>query len=158
MTDLMANNKDESVTDNVAVTDEVAVADIATTGSPNQPRAKLTPNTNGKTSQNTHIPGRANHNRHWRSQINREVTKQNCMDYAKANTHSPGKGPSHNKGISLSQMTPSQTMAHAIEISKVDTGKVRASTPDTSDSDLEPTPPIPKTVPKTAKKTGQQIH
>ena len=89
---------------------------------------------------------------HWRSKLNREITKQKYIDSAKANSHSPGKGPSHSEGISLSQMTPSQTMACTIEISKVDKGKDRTFSPASPDSDIEPTPPIHKTAPKTVKK------
>ena len=64
---------------------------------------------------------------HWRSKINREITKEKYIASAKANTHSPGKGPSHSEGISISQMTPSQTVARTIEISKVDKGKTSIS-------------------------------
>ena len=53
-------------------------------------------------------------------------------------------------------MTPSQTMARTIEISKVDKGKDRAFSPASPDSDIEPTPPIPKTAPKTAKKPNNK--
>ena len=53
-------------------------------------------------------------------------------------------------------MTPSQTMARTIKISKVDKGKDRAFSPASPDSDIEPTPPIPKTAPKTAKKPNNK--
>ena len=142
---IMNTSNNKSVNGNVAVNDDVAVPDIATTAGPNHPRANLNKKTNGKASGGSHIPGRANQDMHWCSTVNREITKQKCIDSAKANDHSPGKGPSHSEGISLSQMTPSQTMARTIEISKVNKGKDRTFSPASPDGDVEPAPPIPKT-------------
>ena len=152
MTDLTDTSNNKAVNGNVAVCDDVAMPDITTTAGPNHPRANLNKKTNGKASGKSHIPGRANQDMHWRSKVNREITKQKYIDSAKANDHSPGKGPSHSEGISLSEMTPSQTMTHTIEISKVVKGKDRTFSPASPDSDVEPTPPIPKTAPKPVKK------
>ena len=155
MTDLSDKDNDNAGTRNVAVADDdVAVPDMVPTAGPNLPRAKPVTKKACKPSGNapTPVPGRANHDMHWRSKINREITKEKYIASAKANTHSPGKGPSHSEGISISQMTPSQTVVRTIEISKVDKGKDKAYSPASPDSDVEPTPPIPKTAPKTSKK------
>ena len=155
MTEINDISNDKAGTPNVAVADDdVAVPDMAPTAGPNPPRAKPVINKDNTLSGNTPtpVPGRANQDLHWRSKINRDITKAKYAASAKANLHSPGKGPSHSEGVSLSQMTDSQTLARTIEISKVDKGKDRAFTPASPDSDSEPTPPIPKTAPKTAKK------
>ena len=155
MTDISDNDNDKAGTTNVAVADDdVAVPDMAPTAGPNPPRAQPVTDKASKPSGNTPtpVPGRANHDLHWRSKVNRNLIMAKYIASAKANTHSPGKGPSHSEGISLSQMTHSQTLARTIEISKVDKGKDRAYTPASPDSDAEPTPPIPKTAPKSAKK------
>ena len=159
MTDLTDSPNNKADNGNVAVADDdVAVPDIPPTAGPNQPRAKPYVKKVSKPSGNTPtpVPGRANQDKHWRSNTNRDQTRQKYIESAQANEHSPGKGPSHSEGISASQMTPSQTMARTIEISKVDKGKDRAFSPASPDSDIEPTPPIPKTAPKTAKKPNNK--
>ena len=147
MTDLTDSPNNKADNGNVAVADDdVAVPDIAPTAGPNHPRAKPNVKKASKPSGNatTPLPGRANQDQHWRGKTNRDQTRQKYIESAQANTHSPGKGPSHSEGISISQMTPSQTVARTIEISKVDKGKDRAFSPASPDSDIEPTPPIPK--------------
>ena len=159
MTDLTDSPNNKVDNGNVAVADDdVAVPDIPPTAGPNQPRAKPYVKKVSKPSGNTPtpVPGRANQDKHWRSNTNRDQTRQKYIESAQANEHSPGKGPSHSEGISASQMTPSQTMARTIEISKVDKGKDRAFSPASPDNDIEPTPPIPKTAPKTAKKPNNK--
>ena len=159
MTDLTDSPNNKADNGNVAVADDdVAVPDIPPTAGPNQPRAEPYVKKVSKPSGNTPtpVPGRANQDKHWRSNTNRDQTRQKYIESAQANEHSPGKGPSHSEGISASQMTPSQTMARTIEISKVDKGKDRAFSPASPDSDIEPTPPIPKTAPKTAKKPNNK--
>ena len=82
-------------------------------------------------------PSRAETDKHWRGNLNREQTRQVYIDSAKAGNHAPGKGPSCSDNISLSQMTSEQQLARTLAISEVDTGKGRAKAPDTSDSDLD---------------------
>ena len=95
MTDLTENPNNKAENGNVAVVDDVAVPDIATTAGPNHPRVKPNSKKVSKPSGNapTPIPGRANHDMHWRSKTNRELTKEKYIESAKANAHSPGKGP-----------------------------------------------------------------
>ena len=159
MTDLTDSPNNKADNGYVAVADDdVAVPDIAPTADPNHPRAKPNAKKVSKISGNTPapVPGRANNDLHWRSKTNREQTRQKYIESAQANEHSPGKGPSHSEGINDSQMTPSQTMARTIEISKVDKGKDRAFPPASPDNDLEPTRPTPKTAPKTTRKPNNK--
>ena len=81
--------------------DDVAVPDIPPTAGPNQPRAKPYVKKVSKPSGNTPtpVPGRANQDKHWRSNTNRDQTRQKYIESAQANEHSPGKGPSHSEGI-----------------------------------------------------------
>ena len=131
MTNVTDNNRGKSESDDVAVTDSL------TTSGPSKTMTNPISKTNGKPSGKTHKPSRAETDKHWRSNLNREQTRQVYIDSAKAGNHAPGKGPSCSDNISLSQMTSEQKLARTLAISEVDTGKGRAKAPDTSDSDLD---------------------
>ena len=137
MTNLTDNNKSKSESDDAAVTDVVAVPDNVTTSGPSKTMTNPISKTNGKPSGKTYKPSRAEADKHWCSNLNREQTRQVYIDSANAGNHAPGKGPSCSDNVSLSQMTSEQQLARTLAISEVDTKKSRAKAPDTSGSDLD---------------------
>ena len=105
MTNVTDNNRGKSESDDVAVTDNL------TTSGPSKTMTNPISKTNGKPSGKTHKPSRAETDKHWRSNLNREQIRQVYIDSAKAGNHAPGKGPSCSDNISLSQMTSEQQLA-----------------------------------------------